>query len=128
MQKYEVTVDTRGTKFWYQNGKLHRLNGPAVEHADGSKFWYQNGMLHRLDGPAAEILDPAGYKAWYQNGKHHRLDGPAVEYGNGDKEWYINETRYSEAEFLAKTQPVKVKEMTMQQISDELGYQVKVVK
>ena len=86
---------------WYQNGKPHRLDGPAIEHADGSKFWYQNG-------------------------KYHRLDGPAIEWADGSKFWYIEGVKYSEAEFVAKTQPIR--EMTMQQIIDELGYQVKVVK
>ena len=101
MQKYEVTVDTDGTTRWYQNGKLHRLDGPAVKWANGNTLWYQNGLRHRLDGPAIEYAD--GYKVWYIEGKE-----------------------YTEAEFLAKTQPVR--EMTLQQIIDELGYQVKIVK
>ena len=24
-------------------GKLHRVNGPAIEYDDGSKYWYLNG-------------------------------------------------------------------------------------
>jgi hypothetical protein len=32
-----------GTKEWYENHELHRLDGPAIEHADGSKEWYLNG-------------------------------------------------------------------------------------
>ena len=36
-------VDEYGTKFWYLNGKLHRTDGPAVEHANGEKCWYLNG-------------------------------------------------------------------------------------
>lgn len=27
------------TKFWYQEGKRHRLNGPAVELENGEKAW-----------------------------------------------------------------------------------------
>ena len=68
--------------------------------SDGVKMWFQNGKLHRLDGPAVERLD--GSKAWYQNGKLHRLDGPAVEYPDGTKMWYINGKQYSEKKF--KTQ------------------------
>ena len=26
--------------------------GPAVEHANGPKFWYQNGKRHRIGGSA----------------------------------------------------------------------------
>ena len=62
-----VTTTLDGTKHWYQNGLLHRIDGPAIEHADGDKYWYQNGKPHRIDGPAVEGTD--GYKAWYQNGK-----------------------------------------------------------
>ena len=42
-----------GNKYWYQNGELHREDGPAIERANGTKEWYQNGKLHREDGPAA---------------------------------------------------------------------------
>jgi hypothetical protein len=30
-------VDGYGTKSWYQHGKLHRLDGPALEAYKGSK-------------------------------------------------------------------------------------------
>ena len=86
-----------GIKYWSQNGKYHRLDGPAVERSNGDKEWYQNGKLHRLDGPACEWVN--GSKFWYQNDKLHRLDGPAVERSNGDKEWYIEGKQYSEQEF-----------------------------
>ena len=69
METYEVKVDSEGTKRWYQNGKLHRLDGPAGEWADGSKFWYQNGKRHRLDGPAIELA--CGEKCWYIEGKEY---------------------------------------------------------
>ena len=64
---YEVRVYNDGHKAWYLNGKRHREDGPAIEHADGYKAWYLNGKLHREDGPAAEYAD--SYKAWYLNGK-----------------------------------------------------------
>jgi len=54
-------------KAWYKNNKLHRENGPAVEHFNGDKAWYLNGKLHREDGPAVEYVN--GNKAWYLNGE-----------------------------------------------------------
>ena len=48
----------------------------------GNKWWYLNGKRHRVDGPACEFA--SGDKYWYLNGKHHRVDGPAIEYANGD--------------------------------------------
>jgi hypothetical protein len=78
-----------GIKEFYQNGLLHRLDGPSIEHPNGAQFWYQNGKLHRLNGPAKEKFD--GQKEWYQNGQLHRLDGPAIEKPNGDQYWYLND-------------------------------------
>jgi len=31
-------------KFWYCNGKLHRMSGPAVEYKDGTLYWYIDGL------------------------------------------------------------------------------------
>jgi len=35
-----------GTKKWYLDGKLHRLDRPACEYEDGSKYWYVDGKCH----------------------------------------------------------------------------------
>ena len=67
MIEYTVKVYACGSKYWYLNGKLHREDGPAVEHSDGSKYWYLDGKRHREDGPAIEAAD--GVKLWYLNGK-----------------------------------------------------------
>ena len=77
MQTYTVIVDEYKTVRWYDNkNQLHRLEGPAIEHANG-------------------------YKAWFVEGKLHRLDGPAIEYANGDKEWYVEDKELTEEEFKA---------------------------
>ena len=55
---------------------------------DGSKMWWLNGNLHRIDGPAVERAD--GTKEWWLNGQFHRSDGPAVEWANGSTEWRLN--------------------------------------
>ena len=91
----------KGDKVWYQNGKLHRLDGPAIEYTDGSKAWYVNGQLHRLDGPAVEWAN--GTKSWYVNGQCHRLGGPAVEWANGYEEWYLYGKELTEAGHYAQT-------------------------
>jgi len=93
-ETYEVRVYANGDKHWYQNGKHHRIDGPAIEYVNGDKYWYQNGKHYRIDGPAVEYAN--GEKHWYQNGKHHRIDGPAVEYANGDKSWYLDGVEYFE--------------------------------
>ena len=73
---------------YYQNGHIHRADGPAIEWPGGSKEWFIEGIRHRLNGPAAE--NPSGSKEWWVEDKLHRLDGPAVEMGDGDKYWYAN--------------------------------------
>ena len=77
-----------GSKYWYKEGKCHRLDGPAEIYNNGSKVWFYEGMRHRDNGPAIETI---GRKEWFIEGKRHRLDGPAVEYKNGDKEWYYED-------------------------------------
>ena len=104
MQTYKVTVDKNKTICWYNDkDQLHRLDGPAVEHANGYKEWRVNGKLHRLDGPAVEYAD--GDKAWFVDDKPHRLDGPAIEYANGYKAWYVDDKQMTEEEFNAYIKP-----------------------
>ena len=129
MIEYTVKVNEDGTRFWYLNGKLHREDGPAVEYADGSKEWYLNDKRHCEDGPACEFAN--GYKVWYLNGKRHCEDGPAVEYpaveyADGINEWWLNGEEVTEKEHRRLT--CQVKELTVQEISDLLGCNVKVVK
>ena len=59
------------------NDKLHREDGPAVEHTNGDREYYINGKRHREDGPAVEYSN--GNKGYYINGKLHRVGGPAIE-------------------------------------------------
>jgi len=96
MQEYKVKVNDDGTREWFQNGKLHRLDGPAFEDADG-------------------------YKSWYQNGKRHRLDGPACEYANGNKFWYIEGEELSEEEFNNRNNKVEV---TLEDIAKAMNIDV----
>lgn len=52
------------------------------------KYFNDNGMVHRLDGPAIEHAN--GHKEWWVNGKRHRLDGSAIETVNGEGKYYID--------------------------------------
>jgi hypothetical protein len=96
----KMTVDKDGSKFWHLHGKLHRIDGAAVEWANGAKRWYQHGKLHRDDGPAVE--GPDGDKEWYQHDKLHREDGPAIENEHVGKMWYLHNTYYENIDAWAK--------------------------
>ena len=43
-----------GTTYRNSAGDIHRTNGPAFESPDGSRTWFQNGLMHRIEGPAIE--------------------------------------------------------------------------
>jgi hypothetical protein len=125
MIEYKVKVFDNGDRSWCnQNGQRHREDGPAVEWPDGTKFWYLNGQYHREDGPAVEWAD--GMKEWWLNDQLHREDGPAIEWADGTKSWWLNGEYLTEEEFNRRT--AKVKELTVAEIGELLGYEVKVVK
>jgi len=112
-----------GSKAWFVDGKRHRLDGPAFEYADGFKTWWVEGKRHRLDGPAMECTN--GSKAWYVEGKRHRLDGPAVECADGYKTWWVKGKRLSEAEFNMLHE---LKEITLEQIAKKFGIPVEKIR
>ena len=66
-----------------------------------------------------------GDKYWSLNGKYHREDGPAYEGAYGSKAWWLNGKQVTEEGHKRMTS--KVVEMTVAQISEALGKQVKVV-
>lgn len=61
-----LQTDQYGTKRCYRDGKLHRIDGPAVQHESGGSEWYENGLRHREDGPA--YISHYGTKQWYLHG------------------------------------------------------------
>jgi hypothetical protein len=80
---------------WFQDGKHHRLDGPAVieketiyGHPVDEERWYLEDQLHRIDGPA--IVRADGSSEWYLDGKRHRDNGPAIVHANGTKEEWKN--------------------------------------
>jgi hypothetical protein len=82
-----AVIRPSGYQAWHLDGKYHRIDGPAWIHPDGYQYWYQEDKLHRLDDPAAIWKD--GTQAWYQEGLRHRLDGPAIIHPNGTQEIWI---------------------------------------
>jgi hypothetical protein len=99
MQTYTVTVEDNGTTIRWRNelGQRHRLDGPAIIHANGDCEWYVNGSLHRLDGPA--IVRADGTVEYWVNDRLHRLDGPAIERADGTVEYWVNDTEMSKDKF-----------------------------
>ncbi len=58
----------RGETTWMtEDGKFHRIGGPAQEFENGDKISYVNGLRHNETGPAIDLAD--GRKFYYLEGK-----------------------------------------------------------
>ena len=55
MSECKCEVDEQGNKIWWLNNKIHRKDGPAVEHKGGDKSWYLNDKRHR-EGVGKKLL------------------------------------------------------------------------
>lgn len=64
-----LVCQTDNVKCWYQNGLLHREDGPAILWPNGSSEWRVNGKLHRLDGPAVLRSEDLFYNEWWVEGQ-----------------------------------------------------------
>jgi len=63
-----ISFSNTGKKIvsWDKNGDLHRDNDLPAHIGGGAEYWYQYGKLHRDDGPAI-ITTVAEF--WYTNGE-----------------------------------------------------------
>ena len=93
VETYTVKIDNAGKEMWYQNGKLHRKNGPAIIDENGNKFWFQNNKLHREDGPA-------------------------IVHTNGTKEWWIKDKKLSKKKFIKVTKLIKILSSLQKNLKD----------
>ena len=78
----DIRTDIHGTKYYYLDGKLHRVGGPAIKYIDGTKYYYLHGKLHRVGGPAIKYID--GTRHYYLHGKLHSIDWSRC---NNDELW-----------------------------------------
>jgi len=90
-QSVRKVTDAGVIEWRLPDGRLHRVGGAARIYRDGSKEYWQNGVLHRENGPA---IDTPRKKIWFWEGRKHRDDGPAVEYANGSEEFYHHGARH----------------------------------
>lgn len=74
--------------FRNETGQISRpeSEGPAVIRENGDQFWFLDGELHRVGGPAAEMFS-IGKFSWYVHGERknpsNNADKPIVEYASG---------------------------------------------
>ena len=62
-------------QIWRNDGGfLHRDDGPAVIRIrDGAEYWYYNGLMHRIYGPAFSNGDKTEF-GWYIAGKEYTFE------------------------------------------------------
>jgi len=81
-----------------------------VEYSDGTKQWLDNGKCHRLGGPA--YIDSKGNKWWIQYGESHRIGGPAYEGVDRTKEWWVDGKLLTESEHKIYVENLNKKSVT----------------
>ena len=81
-----------GYEVWWQHGERHRVDGPAITRSNGRQEWYLHDKLHREDGPADITSD--GSEEWWYEGKRHRTDGPASHLADGTEIWFQHGERH----------------------------------
>lgn len=73
-----------------------------------------------------------GKKFWFnENDRLHNEHGPAVEYADGSKYYLLNGKDYSYNDWkreVEKLNKSEVKELTLNEVSKLLGFNVKIVK
>ena len=71
-ETYEVRVYKNGNKSWWQDDKLHRTDGPAVEYASGTKAWYIDNFPY-TEEEFNEKMNSCEGKTVMIDGKEYRL-------------------------------------------------------
>ena len=55
--KNGLILNENGTKFWYLNDVLHRVECPAIIRPSGVEYWYLNGVLMSKENHAAAVAE-----------------------------------------------------------------------
>jgi len=84
---YEKYKDLLSFVCHYENGMLHRLDGPAFysknQISHKKEKWYKKGEFHREGGPAVIIHAEQIHEEYWVEGVKHRDGGPSVYHDSG---------------------------------------------
>lgn len=67
---YYVKINGKG-EFWHKDVDCniqHRVFGPALLNFHGGEYWFQDGELHRVGGPAVTHTNKDGCGRYFLNG------------------------------------------------------------
>ncbi len=91
-------------KVWYEDGKYHRVDGPAIITDGKTEIWMKEGKLHREGAPAIKMGD---LEWWAQDGELHREDGPAHIYYDDEKKYFLRGKEYPKDKFYNLIDQIK---------------------
>lgn len=77
-----------------ERGNYHREDGPAFIYSDGDHGWFFHGKLHRLNGPAVEYFSEGKY-LWFIRGVFLGHDFPVWAKETGIDPYDIKEADIS---------------------------------
>ena len=82
----KLTEEDANLPYFYNKDEIPKnFTGVAiVSFSTGTKYkgWFEDGELHREDGPAVIMIGSLG-ETWYYKGLRHRIGGPAQIYYSG---------------------------------------------
>lgn len=93
----EMTVSPTGDVEYYEDGVLHRDDGPAVVRVDGKVVYYYRGCKQRDEEYGPTSFHPKGTMKYYFMGDLHRDEGPAVIRADGTVEYWKRGIRVTES-------------------------------
>jgi hypothetical protein len=71
------------------------MTNPVIR-SDGTQIHYENGKWHRIGGPA--YIGFTGTQIYFEHDKRHRIGGPAYIGADGTKEYWIDGNEVTELE------------------------------
>lgn len=97
-----------------------------IVYGPNENIWYDQAMLELSNSDEQVVFRKNNIEYWFFKGKLHREDGPAViNMETGEKHWALEDKQYTEEEFNRKMSPVK--DMTLKEISEALGFTVRII-
>lgn len=96
-KRFEAVHTDTPLEGWYEKGRLHREDGPAIIFKD-TEIWMRYGKFHRLDGPAVQVGHARGAEYFFSKLRYSRAYDRR-RYAPGATEFWIYGRRYTEEAF-----------------------------
>lgn len=106
-KRFETFYTDTPLEAWYEKGRLHREDGPAITFKD-TEIWMRYGKFHRLDGPAVQVGHARGAEYFFYKLRYSRAYGQRRKFTPGATEFWIYGRRYTAEAFQKHLDKMKV--------------------